>query len=114
MTKVTCAFAEARISKENSVLTVMVYKCFYRVGWLYRGSPHAGELSVGEQRGGFQWLTPHAADPYTFLVVVCRSCYWNRVLCSTVCKTIVIPSNQEEMQERGKKARHQLSKVVGK
>ena len=79
-------------------------------------SPHAGELSVGEQRGGFQWLTPHAADPYSFLVVVCRSCMSiaGTVFCSTVCKTIVIPSDQEEMQERGKKARHQLSKVVKK
>ena len=36
------------------------------------------------------------------------------VFCSTVCKTIVIPSDQEEMQERGKKARHQLSKIVQK
>ena len=35
VTKVTCAFAEARISKENSVLTVMVYKCLLRVGWLW-------------------------------------------------------------------------------
>ena len=80
------------------------------------GSPHAGELSVGEQRGGFQWLTPHAADPYSFLVVVCRSCMSiaGTVFCSTVCKTIVIPSDQEEMQEKGKKARHQLSKVVKK
>ena len=79
-------------------------------------SPHAGELSVGEQRGGFQWLTPHAADPYSFLVVVCRSCMSiaGTVFCSTVCKTIVIPSDQEEMQEKGKKARHQLSKVVKK
>ena len=63
MTKVTCAFAEARISKENSVLTVMVYKCLFTVGWLYRVSPHAGELSVGEQRGGFKRLTAHAAHP---------------------------------------------------
>mgnify|MGYP001446530214 CR=1 FL=1 len=80
------------------------------------GTPHAGELSVGEQRGGFQWLTPHAADPYSFLVVVCRSCMSiaGTVFCSTVCKTIVIPSDQEEMQEKGKKARHQLSKVVKK
>ena len=79
-------------------------------------TPHAGELSVGEQRGGFQWLTPHAADPYSFLVVVCRSCMSiaGTVFCSTVCKTIVIPSDQEEMQEKGKKARHQLSKVVKK
>ena len=63
-----------------------------------------------------QWLTPHAADPYSFLVVVCRSCLsiTGTVFCSTVCKTIVIPSDQEEMQERGKKARHQLSKVVKK
>ena len=62
----------------------------------------------------FQWLTPHAADPYSFLVVVCRSCMSiaGTVFCSTVCKTIVIPSDQEEMQEKGKKARHQLSKVV--
>ena len=79
-------------------------------------TPHAGELSVGEQRGGFQWLRPHAADPYSFLVVVCRSCMSiaGTVFCSTVCKTIVIPSDQEEMQEKGKKARHQLSKVVKK
>ena len=64
----------------------------------------------------FQWLTPHAADPYSFLVVVCRSCMSiaGTVFCSTVCKTIVIPSDQEEMQEKGKKARHQLSKVVKK
>jgi len=64
----------------------------------------------------FQWLTPHAADPYSFLVVVCRSCLsiTGTVFCSTVCKTIVIPSDQEEMQEKGKKARHQLSKVVKK
>ena len=54
MTKVTCAFAEARISKENSVLTVMVYKCLFSgVALGQAGSPHAGELSVGEQRGGF-------------------------------------------------------------
>ena len=55
MTKVTCAFAEARISKENSVLTVMVYKCLFKSGVALgpAGSPHAGELSVGEQRGGF-------------------------------------------------------------
>ena len=26
-------------------------------------SPHAGELSVGEQRGGFKRLTAHAAHP---------------------------------------------------
>jgi len=67
-------------------------------------------------RGAFQWLTPHAADPYSFLVVVCRSCMSiaGTVFCSTVCKTIVIPSDQEEMQEKGKKARHQLSKVVKK
>ena len=26
-------------------------------------TPHAGELSVGEQRGGFQRLTAHAAHP---------------------------------------------------
>ena len=86
------------------------------MGWLYRVSPHAGVQSASEQRGGFQWLTPHAADPYSFLVVVCRSCMSiaGTVFCSTVCKTIVIPSNQEEMQERGKRARHQLSKVVGK
>ena len=63
-----------------------------------------------------QWLTPRAADPYSFLVVVCRSCMSiaGTVFCSTVCKTIVIPSDQEEMQEKGKKARHQLSKVVKK
>ena len=75
MTKVTCAFAEARISKENSVVTVMWIQVFVKSGeGLGQAvSPHAGELSVGEQRGGFQWLTPHVADPYTFLVVVWRS-----------------------------------------
>ena len=26
--------------------------------------------------------------------------YWKRVLCSTVCKISVTPSNQEKMQER--------------
>ena len=79
-------------------------------------SPHAGELSVGEQRGGFQWLTPHAADPYSFLVVVCRSCLsiTGTVFCSTVCKTIVTPSNQDEMQERGRKAMLQLPTVIEK
>ena len=88
------------------------------MGWLWdKLGPHTPvQLSVGEQRGGFQWLTPHAADPYSFLVVVCRSCMSiaGTVFCSTVCKTIVIPSDQEEMQEKGKKARHQLSKVVKK
>ena len=76
VTKVTCAFAEARISKKNSVFTVMWIQVFVHSGEALgqAASPHAGELSVGEQRGGFQWLTPHAADPYSFLVVVCRSC----------------------------------------
>ena len=31
------------------------------------------EASPGDPEK-FQWLTPHAADPYIFLVVVCRSC----------------------------------------
>ena len=38
--------------------------------------------------------------------------YWNRVFCSSVCKTIVTPSNEEEMQERGKKAKHQLPNIL--
>ena len=29
---------------------------------------------VTRTRLKFQWLTPHAADPYIFLVVVRRSC----------------------------------------
>ena len=33
-----------------------------------------------------QWLTPHAADPYIFLVVVCRSCM---SITGTVC--FVVP-----------------------
>ena len=55
MTKVTCAFAEARISKENSVFTVRWIQVFVKSGASagQAGTPHAGELSVGEQRGGF-------------------------------------------------------------
>ena len=34
----------------------------------------------------FQWLTPHAADPYIFLVVVCRS---RMSMTGTVC--FVVP-----------------------
>ena len=64
MTKVTCAFAEARISKENSVLTVMVYKCLFREGLQQDklGLLTPVQLSVGEQRGGFSGFA-HAADP---------------------------------------------------
>ena len=55
MTEVTCAFAEARVSKENSVVTVMWIQVFVKSGVALgqAGTPHAGELSVGEQRGGF-------------------------------------------------------------
>ena len=53
MTKVTGAFADARISKKNKVLTVMWYKCLVTVVWLYRGTPHADVQSASEQRGGF-------------------------------------------------------------
>ena len=58
MTKVTCAFAEARISKENSVFTVKWIQVFVKSGVALGQavSPHAGELSVGEQRGGFTGL----------------------------------------------------------
>ena len=57
MTKVTCAFAEARISKENSVITNSdgVHEFLKSGEALGQAvSPHAGELSVGEQRGGFR------------------------------------------------------------
>ena len=74
MTKVTCAFAEARISKENSVFTFMWIQVFVNSGVALgqAETPHAGEaVRRHEQRGGFQWLTPHAADPSTILRESC-------------------------------------------
>ena len=65
VTKVTGAFAEARISKKNSVVTVMWIQVFVKSGEALgqAGTPHAGELSVGEQRGGFYRLTPLPPTP---------------------------------------------------
>ena len=42
--------------------------------------------STIQQIAKFQWLTPHAADPHSFLVVVCRSCM---SITGTVC--FVVP-----------------------
>ena len=53
VTKVTGAFAEARISKKTMHSQLCGFKCLLTVVWLYRASPHAGVSFVGEQRGGF-------------------------------------------------------------
>ena len=67
VTKVTGAFAEARVSQRTVYSQLCGFKCLLTVVWLYRVAPHSGVQSASEQRGGFQWLTPHAADPCTFV-----------------------------------------------
>ena len=53
-------------------------------------SPHAGELSVGEQRGGFSGFA-HAADPLLRRVSKpLRKCYWVLVFSGALPTSIII------------------------